>query len=463
MDIVFNKLCKKFFVLILAVMLLFVGCSSEVEDVIEEESKIDTSIEASIKCITTEVFAKTENSEDAPLQLIFNEFKKIYPNATIKADIVAEEDFVTAVSDALKSEEGLDFIIGTPFELSLIAKDNNLADLSSIFRTNKDAEASTAEGSSKQPLGENILSAASLTASDKKDFYPIAVSANLMAFNKKIVEDAGLLDKLPSGDDRGWSFDDYKEFILALDEKLPSTIDTGIIYYGTNLVSGTKRLITNAYGAEFSKGDEIKINSEQGIKALSGIKDIIDKQAMVNGFTTDVNENLERFIAGETAHTIYYNMGIDLSHKDKKKDNFEVVFVPYPSESGAKLDFDTIGAAVFENADEDKLELTKAFLKFLADDEAITSYVVGNMGMYSPYDEYNDFLHDEYAYLRKTISMMDNFEIADNKFDSDFTLALRKIMFLDEDVEEGLNDFAKNAASQSSDKNDEDSEEATEE
>ena len=75
------------------------------------------------------------------------------------------------------------------------------------------------------------------------------------------------------------------------------------------------------------------------------------------------SDAIDEFVAGRAASTILFSPG--LLNNNKEKMDFEVVFVPYPNESGEpSLEYLIGGPCVFNSGDSARIEAANVFVVF---------------------------------------------------------------------------------------------------
>ncbi|MDR2655026.1 MAG: ABC transporter substrate-binding protein [Oscillospiraceae bacterium] len=315
---------------------------------------------------------------------------------------------------AISSGEVPDVVFARP-GLDKVLEGQKLADLSGIISPEIPAEASAADSSGEKTkaalpidIPEPILKAASADGGKTYNFYPVAVSPYLMAFNKNILEVAGALSLLPKLDgNRSWTMEEYKALLKELAEKLPDSTDTGIFFYGSTAGSvATQSLAENAFGSQLAS-----INDANGVKALGELKALVDDGLLLNGYSAQAEDSVSAFIEGSLAHSLIYTLGYDLNYKEAKKDNFNAIFMPYPSSGDPKLYYTLLGASVIDSGDAARTSAAIDFVNFIANDPIYSPEVAGRSGSLSANKNNNAFIQSgDYQYLIKTLDMLGDYK-----------------------------------------------------
>lgn len=386
------------FVLI-AMMLfsIFTSCASQPApqtQLIEESSEAPKPTKTiTISLYVQPYFAKTEDGKSFAKELVAA-FEESNPGIHINIEeLTADESGQKALDEAIK-EGKVDLLFDSADAAVSQARMGKLYDLSTLF---------TDDIIKNLPKG--VVEAC--TEDGKKYIYPIAVSPYLMAFNKEMLESAGVLDLLPyeRSETRAWTPDEYTALLTALKSKLPEGVDTGVIYAKSSSGdAATRSLITNLFGASFVKSDrsEYTINSDEGKKAFEWLnKAVQDELLKVDAEKTSADV-VKDFINGKSAHTILYTIGLANNYADSKKDNFTEILMPYPTQQGKdfSLEYSLYGLSVFDNGDSDKLAAAKAFIEFAAGDRQYSRMAAVMTGGISPNMSINELRYDpEYIYV----------------------------------------------------------------
>ncbi len=198
--------------------------------------------------------------------------------------------------------------------------------------------------------------------------YPLVMTAHVMAINYEVFEKAGAL-KYIDEENRTWTTDG---FVAAMETIRDSNLVDfpGIVYTGgQGGDQGTRALVTNFYGASFTNEDHnaYTINEELGIKGLSLLQDMVENGALSHQPNIVAAEELQLFAAQETAITLAWNATNESLYAQQV--DFTPFAMNFPSDDGiAELQGGIWGFGVFNNGDMDKVNASKLFIEFLAND-----------------------------------------------------------------------------------------------
>lgn len=327
------------------------------------------------------------------------------PDIKVKYEIISFNDGPAKINTAIETNTAPDVVYDAPGRVITWGKNGVLAPLNDMFTDELIAD-----------LDPALVEA--VKGGDDFYLYPINTAPFMMAFNKTMLEELGLLDLLPlDSETRAWTVAEYEILLSALKDagKVPA------IFYAKSSAGdqGTRAFVSNLYDSWMTNSDltEYTINNEGGVKGLQWTVDAIKNGLMVNGSALASSDAIDEFVAGRAASTILFSPG--LLNSNAANMDFEVVFVPYPNESGTpKLEFLIGGPCVFDNGDAAKIEASKRFIDFMANDEEWGVKNIKSTGSFAArksitglYDdaefEYNALMTSYYGTYYNTISGYD--------------------------------------------------------
>lgn len=409
----------------------------------DEEDTITTATE--ITWWVSPVFA--EEGETPFIQELATSFCTAHPKATIKITLLPAGEEQSYLEKAKQEGNMPDAYFGPLSSVENLG--GKYTDFSSLL-----TEEST--------LAENFKSQGDLAGDGTLTFYPIVAQPYLLAFNKTMLEENDALALLPTDGDRQWTMEEYTQVMAALREKLPTNKDVGIFPYGSEEGDiATKALVLNAYGA----GTMENISTEAGIQGLTAMQglmknnklatdeitvaeDTTQPNYLVNGFDTPVAQALSSFLKGDSAQTLIYSLDTDLT-TDAKTEPFEVLFMPYPSNTTPNIPYELLGMVAFDNGDENKTLASTVFTDYVANNEEWREKVCGYAGGISTNTAYNGFLSGEYAYLAETIPFMGEYQAYGYESENEklaWMVLLRDVTFYGEDISASLATYSTIAA-----------------
>lgn len=282
-------------------------------------------------------------------------FNKEYPNIKVNMEMIDFASGPEKITTAIQGGTMADVLFDAPGRIISYGKDGVLADLGDMFTDEfiKDVD------------NDKIINACG--ADGKKYMYPISSAPFLMAFNKDMLEEHGLLDMLNLEGDRTWTTSEYKALLEALKAKGEQGAVIFCVSQGGD--QGPRAYVANLFNSSITNEavTEYTINDEGGVKGLQFIVDAIDDGLLLNGSASDGTAAIDEFCAGRVSHTILFSPGL-LAVKQDTMD-FESIMVPFPSEDGVPaLEYLIDGFAVFDNGDADKIEASKLLIDFICND-----------------------------------------------------------------------------------------------
>ncbi len=332
-------------------------------------------------------------------------FEAKNPDIKVKYEIISFNDGPAKINTAIETKTAPDVVYDAPGRVITWGKNGVLAPLNDMFDDELINDLDPALVEAVQANGNYYL-------------YPVNTAPFMMAFNKTMLEELGLLDLLPlDRENRAWTVTEYETLLAALKEagKVPA------IFYAKSSAGdqGTRAFISNLYNSWITNDDlsEYTINDEGGVKGLQWTVDAIKDGLMINGSALASSDAIDEFVAGRAASTILFSPG--LLNTNAETIDFEVVFVPYPNENGdPKLEFLIGGPCIFDNGDDAKIEASKRFIDFMANDEewgvknikATGSFAARKSitGLYEDEElEYNALMTSYYGTYYNTISGYD--------------------------------------------------------
>ncbi len=198
--------------------------------------------------------------------------------------------------------------------------------------------------------------------------YPLCINAHCMAINYEMFAKAGALVDI-NMETHTWT---TEQFVDACQKLAASGLcDTpGIVYCGgQGGDQGTRALITNMYGAQFTNADHTAytINSEAGIKAMNELVSMCEEGVFSYNAGIQASDELKNFAQGSTAMSLAWNSSNEKSYAD------QVSFTPYtmtfPTDSGEpQLCGGIWGFGVFNSQDDARISAAKELIRFFCDD-----------------------------------------------------------------------------------------------
>ncbi len=288
------------------------------------------------------------------------DFNEIYPDITVNVKMLDFQTGDALIEEAIEQREAPDIVLEGPERLVANWGARGLMiDLSDMW--DEETTANISE------ISEEVVNACQ--APDGAFYqYPLVMTAHVMAINYEIFEKADAL-KYIDEENRTWTTDDFISAMEAVRDS--GLIDfPGVVYTGgQGGDQGTRALVTNFYGASFTNKDHnaYTINDELGIKGLSLLQDMVENGSLIHNPNIVAAEELQMFASQESAITLAWNAANESSYAQQV--DFTPFAMNFPSDDGlAELQGGIWGFGIFNKGDTDRMNASKLFIEFLADD-----------------------------------------------------------------------------------------------
>lgn len=287
-------------------------------------------------------------------QKIIDAFEAKNPDIKVKLETIDFTSGPEKITTAIEGGTVCDVLFDAPGRIITYGKAGKLASLDDLFTEEFVTD-----------VNNNAL-LDSCKGDGTAYMYPISSAPFYMAFNKAMVEDAGVADLVKEG----WTTDDFTKVITALYDK---GYNPGSVFCsGQGGDQGSRAFVSNLYSSWITDDGITKytINDEGGVKALEYIKDAVDKGLLMNGSAYNGGDDIQNFANGQTSFTLLWSPAQpDTQKKLLDASKVEYLEVPFPSEDGvAELEYLVNGFCVFDNGDDAKVEASKKFIQFVCDD-----------------------------------------------------------------------------------------------
>ncbi len=292
-------------------------------------------------------------------QAIIDAFQAKNPGITVKLETIDFTSGPEKITAAIEAGTVCDVLFDAPGRIISYAQNGKLVALDDMFT----------EDFVKDVGNEALLN--SCKSGDSYYMYPISTAAFCMAVNKNALEDAGALDCINLEGDRTWTTEQFEQMM----QKLYDAGYVGATVYcsGQGGDQGIRAFVTNLYDSSVTDDavTTYTINDEGGIKAMTKIKEWVDNGLMLNGSAYNGGEDVDQFVAGNTAFTTLWSPGLASQRAETLTENgIEVIALPFPSEDGVPaLEYLVNGFCIFDNGDAARAEASKKFIDFICNDE----------------------------------------------------------------------------------------------
>jgi len=292
---------------------------------------------------------------------IIQTFEKQNPEISVSVDYLDYQDGDDQVSAALSAGTAPDVVMEGPERLAANwGAKGVMEDLSDLW---------TASARSDIGASGSYIEEACRGADGSYYEYPLCMTAHCMAINYEMFEKAGALQYLDLKH-RTWTTQNFFKACKALaDSGLCQT--PGVIYCGgQGGDQGTRALVTNLYGAQFTNEShtEYTINSAAGVKALAALQTATEQGLLDYDASMQAAGELKLFTSGSMAMTFAWNPSNASSYASDV--DFTPFAMTFPTDQDKPALWGGIwGFGIFKSGDGARVEAAKKWIQFLCDDE----------------------------------------------------------------------------------------------
>ncbi|MGT2785788.1 ABC transporter substrate-binding protein [Streptococcus merionis] len=324
---------------------------------------------------------KTDDAVGTYEKSIIAAFEKANPDIKVNLETIDFTSGPEKITTAIEAGTAPDVLFDAPGRIITYGKNGKLADLNDLFT----------EDYIKDVNNDNIIQASK--AGDTAYMYPISSAPFYMAMNKAMLKDAGVLDLVKDG----WTTEDFEKVIKALKDK---GYNPGSLFAnGQGGDQGNRAFLANLYSGSITNADVTKYTTDEPamVKALTTVKKWMDDGLIMNGSQYNGGDDIQNFANGQTSYTILWGPAQNgIQAQLLESSGVEVVEVPFPSEDGkAALEYLVNGFAVFNNGDAAKVEASKKFVQFIADDKEWGPKNVVRTGAFPVRESFGKLYDDE--------------------------------------------------------------------
>lgn len=287
-------------------------------------------------------------------------FEEKNPNIKVNVEMISFNNGSEKLNAAIASKSAPDVLYDAPGRIIDYARQGVLAPVDDMIKElNGD-------------VSDSILAGTKLD--DTYYMYPFNTTNFMMAANKTMFEEAGILDLLPlDKEDRLWTIEEFEAALKGIKEAKPEVIPMAFFSKSTAGDQGTRAFVSNIYGGSVMNKDQsaYTFDQEPTVKAMEWVKNSIATGLIGAGSEALASsDSIDLFLQQNSAFTILYSTGLLKSNQDKKVGEFEEVLLPIPSPGKDKLALEALigGLCIFDNGDQDKIDASKKFIDFLAND-----------------------------------------------------------------------------------------------
>lgn len=195
--------------------------------------------------------------------------------------------------------------------------------------------------------------------------YPLCMTAHTMVVNRDIFEAADALQYLDE-ETRTWTTENFFKAVQAVYDYGHTNVGA-VFCSGQGGDQGTRALINNLYGGTFTDAAHTKYtaDSDENIKAIEALynADGINFDASIAG-----GDEVQLFCNGTLAMGFCWNVAQEANNAEVLQ--FDALPMAFPTDSGdPQLCGGIWGFGIFDNGDDARIDASKTFIDFIANDE----------------------------------------------------------------------------------------------
>lgn len=376
-----------------------VGCSSGSDVKGDKEEASEKNIELIVSTPPLLYGGKDKGMEDVPYTEFLEHASELFLEQYGREDITirvkgfnyTDEDIV--IRQKFGTPEATDVLFEGFFNMGSYIHTGNLVPLDDLIdeETHKD-------------ISDNIWKEG--VYQGKIYMYPFYHLPNTLSYNAGLLKEAGLEAYIKEkGTIANWSLEEWEIILDTLARKLPDSTFPMMMYAKNNQGDTHIMVLLRAFGCPFFTEDgRFCVNTPEGIEALRWIQDGVGK-----GWFPPASENLELadmmnlFKNGQLAVNIMNPS--NLAFIDESGNDIRLVNFPSVNGTGLSTTFVT-GFGVFDNGDEEKIQIGKDFVKFVCENAELQKMALPNIPVrLSAQQLYKDelFLSDAYTANEATL------------------------------------------------------------
>ena len=296
----------------------------------------------------------------AAVEALIAGFNEVYPNINVTVELLDYANGDDQVNTAIEGGQAPDLIFEGPERLvANWGAKGLMVDLSDIWATDVSAAIYDA------------IEAACKDAKGAYYEYPVCMTAHTMAINYDLFKEADALQYIDE-ETHTWTTEGFQkavEAIVAYGHK-----NAGAVFCaGQGGDQGTRALVNNLYGGTFTNAEhtEYTANSEENVKALELLKSMegINFDPSIQG-----GDEIGLFCNGTLAMAFCWNVAQEKTNADAI--NFDVFPMAFPSEGTPQLQGGIWGFGVFDNGDANRIDASKAFIKYITQTDDVYTEAV---------------------------------------------------------------------------------------
>lgn len=296
----------------------------------------------------------------ASVEALIAGFNEVYPNINVTVELLDYTNGDDQVNTAIEGGQAPDLIFEGPERLvANWGAKGLLVDLTDIWST--DVSASIYDA----------IEAACKGTDGKYYEYPVCMTAHTMAINYDLFKEADALQYIDE-ETHTWTTEGFQKAVEAV--VAYGHENAGAVFCaGQGGDQGTRALVNNLYGGTFTNAEhtEYTANSAENVKALEllkSMKGINFDPSIVGG------DEIALFCNGTLAMAFCWNVAQEKANADAV--TFDIFPMAFPSDGTPKLQGGIWGFGVFDNGDANRIDASKAFIKYITQTDDVYTEAV---------------------------------------------------------------------------------------
>ncbi len=337
--------------------LCFAGC---------QQARTDDAIHLTIKVPKTShdvVFDDSISQIDQVISKMAHRFQQDYDRPVdINVQVFEQNQYDEAIPDAFDTQSAADILYGDYFNMSSYIHTGRVVPLDDVI-----------EGAIQDDIYGYLLDMSQVEG--RTYMLPYLARQNILAYNKDLFRQAGLESLIEEDGIASWSLDQWTQVLDALAANLPENVYPMMMYANSSQGDTHTMTMLRACGSSFfDESGHFALSEPEGVAALRWVQ-----EGTSRGWWPPHPENLEiedcssLFRQGQLA--IYMVNNVSLG---RYGDTIGLVNFPGPDADGCATTF-VSGFQVFDNGDEEKVQVAKDFVRYVYEDPELLSYAVGTL------------------------------------------------------------------------------------
>jgi len=203
--------------------------------------------------------------------------------------------------------------------------------------------------------------------------YPLVMTAHCMAVNLNAFKEAGA-DQYLDLENHTWTTENFIKAVEALYAKYGDTV--GAVYCaGQGGDQGTRALVNNLYGGTYTNADHTAYTWDDP-KNVQALEQLLAMDGIAFDASLAGGDEIAKFYQGTLKMAFCWNIAQQLNPNqadtgaEKTITGDDIVFMSFPSETGeSQLQGGIWGFGIFDNGDAGRIEAAKQFIKYMCDSE----------------------------------------------------------------------------------------------